>query len=48
MPQKKYCIPMDEELAKGRIPIIKDELDALIYFYPQGSVHLYIINTKNK
>lgn len=34
--EKRYRIPMDEEVSKGRINVIKDQLDALIYFYPEG------------
>ena len=33
----RYIIPMDEEVSKGRMHIIKDKLDALIYFHPEGT-----------
>lgn len=38
---KRYRIPMNEEVSKGRMHLIKDELDALIYFYPEG---LYMLD----
>ena len=34
--KKRYRIPIDEEVSKGRMHLIKHELDALIYFYPGG------------
>lgn len=33
-----YKIPMDEEVSKGRMNLIKNKLDALIYFYPEGII----------
>lgn len=40
---KRYRIPMNEEVSKGRMHLIPDKLDALIYFYPEGKyVFVYL------
>lgn len=42
---KKYRIPFDDDTSKGRMHLIKDKLDALIYFYPDGMYNIFETHT---
>ena len=42
----RYKIAMDEEVSKGRMHLIKNQLDALVYFYPKGLyifIYMYVV-----
>lgn len=48
----RYKIAMDEEVSKGRMNLVENQLDALIYFYPDGMnvciYHHCILCNENK